>query len=331
MKVIIPVAGAGTRLRPHTYTQPKPLIPVAGKPIISFVIDQLVEVGITDFIFVIGHLGEKIRLYIENRYPELNKEFVSQNNRLGIGHAIWKTRYALEGVDEVFIILGDTIYDTELTEFLNIPCSCVGIKKVNDPSNFGIAELSEDGEISRMIEKPKIPKSNMALVGLYKIKEVDLLVESLEYIIANDLRTNDEYQLTDALMRMLEQGVSFLPITIKNWYDCGKKEVLLETNSMLLKKEGYASSDLPGYDNSIIIHPVSIGKDCKISNSIVGPYVTIADNAILDSCIVKESIIGNYAKIEEVVLQNSVVGNDAAIKGLRQSLNIGDNTEIDFT
>ncbi len=331
MKVIIPVAGVGTRLRPHTYTQPKPLIPVAGKPIISFIIDQLVESGVTDFVFVIGHLGEKIRLYLEKRYPNLNKEFVQQDNRLGLGHAIWTARETLKGVDEIFIILGDTIYDTDLVRFLNSEHSCVGVKKVDTPREFGVAEINDAGQVVKMVEKPKIPKSNMALVGLYKIKEVDVLVQSLNQIISNDLRTNEEYQLTDALMMMIDNGVGFSPVTINNWYDCGKKEVLLETNSMLLKKEGFVTSDLPSYYNTIIIHPVAIGKNCKISSSIIGPHVTIGDNTVINHSVVSDSIIGNYAKIEEIVLKESVVGNDASIKGMRQSLNIGDNTEIDFS
>jgi glucose-1-phosphate thymidylyltransferase len=331
MKVIIPVAGVGTRLRPHTYTQPKPLIPVAGKPIISFIIDHLVEAGVTDFVFVIGYLGEKIRGYLEERYPKLNKEFVYQEKRLGLGHAIWTARHTFKGVDELFIILGDTIYDTELDKFLEREESCIGIKKVATPGEFGVAEMDDEWRIVRLVEKPRIPKSNMALVGLYKIHEVPLLVSALNHVISEDLRTNDEYQLTDALMVMLQQGAVFTPVTINSWYDCGKKDVLLETNSILLKKEGFATSHLPAYDNTIIIPPISVGENCRISNSIIGPHVTIGDNTVINHAIVSDSIIGNYAKIEQIVLNHSVVGNDASIKGFQQSLNIGDNTEIDFS
>ncbi len=331
MKAIIPVAGAGTKLRPHTYTQPKPLIPVAGKPIISFIIDQLRKAGINDFIFVIGYLGEKIKNFVEKRYPNINKTFVQQHQRMGLGHAIWTAKDVLNDDDEVFIVLGDTIYDVDFSKFMKNPHSCLGIKKVNNPRDFGVAEFADDGFVSKVIEKPKIPKSNMALVGLYKIKEVSILIKALDYNINNNVQTLGEFQLTDALMRMIEEGVKFSATTIDNWFDCGKKEVLLETNAMLLKNEGYASDNVPSFYNTIIIHPISIGKGCQLSNSIVGPNVTIGDHAKINYSIVKESIIGNYASIEEVVLQYSVVGNDAAIKGLRQSLNIGDNTEIDFS
>ena len=147
----------------------------------------------------------------------------------------------------------------------------------------------------------------------------------------NNIRTYDEFQLTDAIMKLIEDGAQFSTVEVNNWFDCGKKEILLETNATLLDKEGYASQDLPAYDNTIIIHPVSIGKNCKIVNSIIGPHVTIGENTRINDSIVKNSIIGNYAAIKEVILQNSVVGNDAGITGLRQSLNIGDNTEIDFS
>ncbi len=331
MKAIVPVAGAGTRLRPHTYTQPKPLIPVAGKTIISFIIDQLVEVGIHDFVFVLGYLGEKIKLYVEEKYPELNKTFVYQNERLGLGHAILTAKSAIDPKEELFIVLGDTIFDVDLKSMIESETSCVGIKKVDDPREFGVVEFDQDGFVARMIEKPKIPKSDMAIVGLYKIKEVGVLFDAIEYNIKNELRTHGEFQLTDGLMRMIENGVKFTAIGVNNWFDCGKKEILLETNATLLDREGYASSNLPNYDNTIIIHPVSIGENCKITNSIIGPHVTIGANVRINYSVVKESIIGNYATIEEVVLKHSVVGNDAAIKGLSQSLNIGDNTEIDFS
>ena len=331
MKVLIPVAGAGTRLRPHTYTQPKPLIPVAGKPIISFVIDQLLACGVEDFIFVVGYLGEKIQLFIEKRYPELQKTFVHQQQRQGLGHAVWVARKTYSEAEELLIVLGDTIFDLDIQSLINKRESCLAIKKVDDPSSFGVAEIGADGYISRVIEKPRIPKSNQALVGIYKITEVHALLTALEDLITHDERSHGEYQLTDALMKMIDAGVRFKPYTISNWYDCGKKEVLLRTNAMLLKKEGFATSSLPSFYNTIIIHPVSIGKNCKISNSIIGPNVTIGDNASIKYAIVKESIIGNYAAIAEVVLQYSVVGNDAAITGMRQSLNIGDNTEIDFS
>ncbi len=331
MKAIIPVAGAGTRLRPLTYTQPKPLIPVAGKPIISFIIDQLTALGIQDFVFVIGYLGEKIKNYVEQHYPDLRKEFVTQERRLGSAHAIWTARDYFREAGEVFIFFGDVIIDADFEAVMQSPQSVVGVMKVKDPREFGVIESNEEGWIDRVVEKPRIPKSDLAMVGFYKIREVPALLEALEFNIQNDIRSYGEFPLTDALMRMIEKGVKIRPLTVNNWFNCGKKEVLLETNAILLDREGYASMDLPTYDNAIIIHPVSIGDECEISNSIVGPHVTIGNNVRIDHAIIKDSIIGNFASISEVILQQSVVGNDTAITGLRQSLNIGDNTEIDFS
>ncbi len=332
MKAVIPVAGAGTNLRPLTYTQPKPLIPVAGKPIISFIVEQLLEIGVRDFVFVIGYLGEKIQKFMEKAYPDLNTTFVTQENRLGSGHAIWTAREEIRGEDEIIIFFGDTIIDADFKGIMKSPLSCLGVKRVDDPRQFGVVEYGKDGIVTKVVEKPKIPKSNMAMVGFYKILEVDLLLEVLdEQIKGDNIGEGDEYPLTDGLMKMTERGAKLTVSKVNNWFDCGKKEILLKTNAILLDKEGYASSHLPTYDNSIVIHPVSIGKNCKITNSIIGPHSTIGDNAVIDSTIVRNSIIGNYASLKEVVLQNSVVGNDTAITGMRQSLNIGDNTEIDFS
>jgi glucose-1-phosphate thymidylyltransferase len=330
-KAIIPVAGAGTRLRPLTYTQPKPLIPVAGKPIISFIIDQLIELGVNDFIFIIGYLGEKIKNYVEQTYPDINKSFVNQEERLGSAHAIWTARELIGPADKLFIFFGDTIIDLEFKRLLEEPYSCLGVKKVKDPREYGVVEFSEDGLVNRVVEKPRIPKSNLAMVGFYFLKEVPAFVEALEYNITNNVRTNGEFPLTDALMHMISKGVLFNTLEVDNWFNCGKRDVLLETNATMLDRVGYGSSNLPPYDNSIIIHPVSIGEDCQITNSIIGPHVTIGNNVKIHGSIVRDSIIGNYTSIQEILLQHSVVGNDASITGLRQSLNIGDNTEIDFS
>lgn len=332
MKVVIPVAGAGTRLRPHTYTQPKPLMPVAGKPIIRFIVDKLIEVGITDFVFVIGYLGDKIRNYLEQTYPDLHLEFVYQEHREGSAHAIITAREAIEDEDEIFIAFGDTIFDVDLRQMLDCPYSCLGVKKVADPREFGVAEIDENGFVLRMVEKPRIPKSNMAIVGLYKIREVSALLRAIDHLMLNNARTVGEYQLTDALQYMVEQGIRFQTMPVSNWFDCGRKEVLLETNAMLLSQRGYATNEfqLPECDNTIFIHPVAVGANCQIVNSIIGPNVTVGDNVNINGSIVKDSIIGSFAALEDVVLKHSVIGSDASIRGMNLSLNIGDNTEIDF-
>ncbi|MFZ4633145.1 MAG: sugar phosphate nucleotidyltransferase [Saprospiraceae bacterium] len=332
MKVVIPVAGAGMRLRPHTYTQPKPLMPVAGKPIIRFIVDKLVEVGLTDFVFIIGYLGDKIRHYLEQTYPNLEMEFVYQEQREGSAHAIWMAREILEDEDAVFIAFGDTIFEANLQTMLECPYSCLAIKKVNDPREFGVAEFDEQDFVTKLVEKPRIPKSNMAIVGLYKIDEVAELMKAVEHLLAHDLRTYGEFQLTDALQIMVEQGIRIKTMPVDNWFDCGRKDVLLETNAMLLNHRSYHPDEhpLPVAPNSIFIPPVAVGDNCDISNSIIGPHVTIGDNVTIRQSIVQDSIIGNFAALDEVVLKHSVIGSDASVRGMNLSLNIGDNTEINF-
>lgn len=331
MKAVIPVAGAGIRLRPLTYTQPKPLLPVAGKPIISFIIDQLIEQDIREFVFVIGYLGEKIRNYIDQQYPDIERHYITQAERLGSGHAIWTARELFKDADEITISFGDIIIDVDFKAVMNNSSSVLCVKKVDAPREYGVVEYDRQGHVKRVVEKPKIPKSNMAMVGCYRIKEVHALIEALAFNIENNIRSNGEFPLTDGLMRMIEQGVPFASVAVDNWFNCGKKEVLLDTNAAFLNREGYASKDLPEYPNSIIIQPVSIGKNCQINNAIIGPHVTIGNHTQIEFAVLRDSIIGNYAHIKEVILQRSVVGNDTVITGLRQSLNIGDNTEIDFS
>ena len=329
MKAIIPVAGAGTKLRPHTYTQPKALIPLAGKTILSIIVDQLQEAGIKDFVFIIGYLGEKIQDYVKEKYPHLNCHFVNQNERHGTGHAIYLTKEII-GDDEMLVVLGDTIAEYDVKEILNTPYSMLGVKKVDDPRNFGVAEIEEDGFISRVVEKPAIPKSNMALVGVYKIKETGFLFSCIEKIIAADIKSYDEFNLTDALECMIQNGVKFQPFKVQNWFDCGKKETLLESNATLLKKFGGNITEKHSFENTIIIPPVSIGEGCDIKNSVIGPNVAIGENSKLNHAIIKDSIIGAYSNLFEIVLNTSLIGSDAEVRGVSRSLNIGDNTAIDL-
>ena len=329
MKAIIPVAGAGTKLRPHTYTQPKALIPLAGKTILSIIIDQLKQAGINDFIFIIGYLGEKIKDYVQLNYPELNSHFITQNERNGTGHAIDITK-EIVGEDELLIVLGDTIAEYDLREMIDAPNSILAVKRVDDPRNFGVAEISEDGLITRVVEKPAIPKSNMALVGIYKIKETAILFECLNKIQDKKLRSYDEFSLTDALDCMIQNGAKFYPMKVSNWFDCGKKDSLIASNAILLQKFGNTVSETCQYNNTIIISPVSIGTGCIIANSVIGPNVTIGDNTTINHAIIKDSIIGAYSNLFEIVLNNSLIGSDAEVKGVSRNLNIGDNTAIDL-
>jgi glucose-1-phosphate thymidylyltransferase len=333
VKAIIPVAGAGTKLRPLTYTQPKALIPIAGKTILSVIVDQLLEAGVTDFVFVIGYLGEKIQRYVAKTYPNLKYTIVNQEDRKGTGHAIWLTKDAVKD-EEVIIVLGDTVCDYNVSDVIKSSTSQIGVKKVDDPRSFGVVELDSKDRVTKAVEKPLIPKSNMAMVGVYYIKETKELFDALEKNMNTRMDEEGEYHLTNALEYMIEHyNTKFYAFRVNNWFDCGKKETLLSTNAILLKE----MSEVKGedgkpyhFDTSVIIPPVSIAEGCKIHNSIIGPNVTIGEYTTVQSAIIKDSIIGSYAELTEVVLHSSIIGSDAFVRGMSQSLNIGDNTEIDL-
>jgi glucose-1-phosphate thymidylyltransferase len=329
MKAIIPVAGAGTKLRPHTYTQPKALIPLAGKTILSIIIDQLLDAGIQEYILITGYLGDKIQDYVKKEYPQIKVHFITQNERKGLGHAIYLTREVV-GNDELFIVLGDTICEYDVKDFLAQEGSVLGVKKVDDPRNFGVAEIDDNGVITRVVEKPHIPKSNMALVGLYKISDTGNMFNCLSTLISKDELAQEETNLTDALECMIKAGSRITPYKVLNWFDCGRKETLLESNATLLKKFGGVVAEEHNFENIIIIPPVSIAPGCEIRNSIIGPNVAIGEKTYINYSIVKDSIIGSFTKLFDVVLHDSIIGSDTEIKGETRTLNIGDNTEIDL-
>jgi glucose-1-phosphate thymidylyltransferase len=331
MKAIIPVAGVGSTLRPHTHTQPKALVPVAGKAILSYIMDDLIAAGIRDFVLVIGYLGDKIEKYITETYPDIQVTYVIQEPREGLGQAIWLTRNYIKDEEEVLIVLGDTIVTLDLPALLASSFSILGVKKVDVPGSFGIAEVDNQGMIRRLVEKPKIPKSNLALVGIYKITEVPALLTALQYIIENQLKTQSEYHLTDALMKMIEDGSKMTTVQVNNWYDCGRKETLLEANAILMNRREFNRHEYTEFPDSIIIQPVSIGKNCTLLSSIIGPNVAIGENTTIRSSVVQNSIIGSFSELENTLLHHSIIGNDSSLKGMTQSLNIGDNTEINFS
>ena len=329
MKAIIPVAGAVTKLRPHTYTQPKALIPLAGKTVLSIIVDQLIHAGINEFIFVVGYLGEKIQDYVRSNYLNIQAHFVYQNDRQGIGHALKLTRSIVNN-DEVIVVLGDTITEYDIQSVLKSEYSMLAVKKVDDPRTFGVAEIDAEGFVNHVVEKPQIPKSNMALVGVYKIRETPKFFECLDANIKQNIKTHGEYSITDAIDCMIQKGTKIKAFKVDSWFDCGKRDSLLESNATLLKKFGGTIITSHAYENTVIIQPVRIGKGCDIRNSIIGPNVTIGENTTIDSSIIKNSIIGSYSNLFDIVLDYSIIGSDTGIRGETRTLNIGDNTDIDL-
>lgn len=324
MRAVIPVAGVGTRLRPHTYTLPKVLLNVAGKPILGHILDALIQQGIDKATIVTGYMGKLIREYVKKNY-HLDISFVSQKDMLGLGHAIWLAKETFQS-EPILIVLGDTIFDVNLKLAFDIGYSAIGVKEVEDPRRFGVVQINSNGFISKFVEKPEVFVSNKAIVGIYYIKNSDLLCECLDELISKDVKTKDEYQLTDALQMMLEKGENFKTFDVEGWYDCGKPETLLETNRYLLERMQLNYS----IEKAIIIPPVYIGKNTTIAGSVIGPYTTVADNAIVIDSIIRNSIISDGASVSASLLENSIVGNNAIVNGHFNQLNVGNSSEINF-
>jgi glucose-1-phosphate thymidylyltransferase len=324
MRAIIPVAGVGSRLRPHTYTLPKVLLNVAGKPIIGHIMDKLVEGGFTEATIIVGYLGDKIREYIEANY-KLHVDFIEQEERKGLGHAVYSAHETIKTDEPILIILGDTIFDVDLSALVSLHTNAIGVKEVDDPRRFGVAEVV-DGVITRVIEKPEKPATNLALVGLYFIRNPQQLMESLKEIIEGGVKTRGEYQLTDGLQRMIEKGEILVPFVVEGWYDCGKPETLLETNRFLLEKK----SVYQPLEGVVIVPPVFISPKSEIVHSVIGPYATIADGAKVHHSIIRNSIVSEDARVVRALLDSSIVGNNAVVNGSYKRINIGDSSEIDF-
>lgn len=324
MKAVIPVAGVGTRMRPHTYSLPKVLLNVAGKPILGHIIDALIEFGINDIAIITGYKSELVEDYVIKNYAEINFEFCKQDEMLGLGHAILQAKDTFND-EPLLIILGDTIFDIDLkTAFANKESSVIAVKKVDDPSRFGVVLVEKDGKIKKLIEKPKDMISNLAIVGIYSIKNSALLAESLQRLVDENIKTRGEYQLTDALQLMLDKGENFEVCYVDGWFDCGKPETLLSTNEYLLEKNNKNVT----LENSIVVPPVFISETAIIENSIIGPYATISDGANIKNSIIKNSIVSFNAKVKNSLLKKSIIGSDAEVKGTFSKLNVGDSSQI---
>ena len=325
MKVIIPLAGFGKRLRPHTYTRPKPLVNVAGKPVLGHILDRLAGLDIEEIIFIVGYLGEQIQEYVSSHY-DFRAQYVEQRELLGQAHAIYLAREFMDG--PAMIIFVDTIFDADLEDLGGLPDDGVAfVKEVEDPRRFGVAVLS-DGYISRIIEKPDGFEHRLAVIGVYYLKDSRFLLDCIHELIESGIQTKGEYYLADALQLMIDKGAKLIARPVDVWEDCGKPETVLHTNRYLLEHEG---GQVVPTANSVLIPPVFIAKTAKIINSVVGPYVTVASGATVRNAIVKDSVINENAVIEDVMLSGSLIGSDAHVRRNFERLNVGDSSVIDVT
>jgi glucose-1-phosphate thymidylyltransferase len=331
VKAIIPVAGIGTRLRPHTHTAPKVLLPVAGRPMIGHILDELVALGLDEITFIIGYKGDMIRDYVTRTY-KFKANFVEQTEMRGLGHAISLAKPYHYNDEPALIVLGDTIFHADLKSVFEKGESSIGVKKVNDARRFGIVELDNRGEVKRLIEKPENPPSNLAIVGIYYIAEPKKLFDALDALIDEGKTTKGEFQLTDALQKMLDAKERMRVFVVDGWYDCGKPETMLLTNRDLLDKQ-YQGADehervSSRHQGSVIKMPVAIADSAVLDNCIVGPYVSISANTSLRDCIVRNSIIGESAEVSSIIIEDSIISDNAKVSGTMFRLNVGDSSEI---
>ncbi len=324
MRAVIPVAGIGTRLKPHTFSTPKVLLNVGGKPILGHILDKLLAEGLTKSTFIIGYLGEMIKEYVEKEYPGLQSDFIVQDEMHGLGHAIYMAAPTFDE-DDIFVILGDTLFDVDLSHVFKSKYSSLGVKEVNDPRRFGVAIVKDDF-IVKLIEKPQDPVSNLALVGLYYFNNAQSLKSALNELVEKDIRTKGELQLTDAIQIMIDKGEKITTFPVEGWYDCGKPETLLSTNQHLLSVMDNGRE----IESVVINKPVFIAEDAVIKNSVIGPNTTIAAGTIVEDSIIRNSLIGSGAKVSRAMLENSIIGDNSVIQGSFKRLNSGNSTEIDF-
>ncbi|MBE2219187.1 MAG: NTP transferase domain-containing protein [Ignavibacteria bacterium] len=322
MKAIIPVAGIGTRLQPITNSVPKVLVNVAGKPMLFHLIDEIISNGRIDtVVLIIGYLGEMIVEAVNKAYKSspVKFEFIEQKEMLGLGHAVYHGAEFV-GDEPVIIILGDTIFEFDLDSFISNNYSAIGYKDVEDVSRFGIVE-SENGFITRLIEKPApgVTDSKSAIAGLYFIKNGAHLFRAIEHLMDNNIRTKNEYQLTDALMKMVEEGEKMIPFEIQNWFDCGKPETLLNTNTYILNRDHLEENEHE-FVNTKLRQPVYIGVNCTIQNSEIGPNVTIADGVTVKDSKIVNSLICDGSTVTNAELENVIIGISDTIEGKQENI-----------
>lgn len=336
MKAVIPAAGQGTRLYPQTHTKPKAMVRIAGKPILGHILSRLSETRVDEVVIVVGgSMQDQIVEYATRSFDdEFELRFVEQEHAEGLGHSIYQAESIVRG-EPALLVLGDMLFENGYETFLEAhdelddPDASIGVKTVDEPRHYGVAELGEGSRIERLVEKPDEPQSNYAISGVYVVENTELLFDSLGYLIDNGLRgAGDEFQLTDALQRMVEADARIDIFEVEDWYDCGRPATLLEANRVLLAKG--ENDDADTLDNAVVVPPVDFGDDVVVEEAIVGPDVSVDSGSRITDSIVRNSIVGQDATLESANLEGSIVGDGAAVRSEANQLNVGDNSTIEL-
>jgi glucose-1-phosphate thymidylyltransferase len=296
------------------------MLEVAGKPIIGHIVERVIKAGPEEVCVVVGYKADKVRSYLTASF-DCRFSFVEQDDPKGLGDAVYRARERCEG-SPVLVMLGDTIVDMDVSRMVG-GGDVIGVREVDDPKRFGVAEL--DGEfVSRLVEKPDKPVSNLALVGVYHIEDSELLFRSLERLVSEDRRTRGEYQLTDALQLMVEGGTRLRTVTVQHWLDCGTPDALLDTNRHMLAHSGYSRAR----EGTVLVPPVYVHDSAEVVNSVVGPHVSVGENAKISCSVISDSIVNRDACVDHALLRRSILGEGCVVEEGPRSLNVGDLSEF---
>lgn len=330
LKIVIPMGGLGTRLRPHTWSKPKQLVSVAGKTVLDHVLDTLASLPEDydiELINVVGYLGEQIERHMREKYPHLKSHFVIQENPRGQSHAIYLAREHLRG--PMLVVFADTIIETDLSFLARESAPAVAwVKAVPDPRRFGVAEVDAEGWVTRLIEKPSEPSNNLAVVGFYYFQNAEDLLDAIKEQMRRDLRLKDEFFLVDAINIMLERGLRMRTERVEVWLDAGTPEALLETNHYLLSNGRNNSQEAAQRDGVVIVPPVFVHPTAEVIHSILGPYVSVGAGCRVVTSILRDSILEDEAQVVDVILEKSLIGRRAQISRRAGTINAGDQTVV---
>jgi glucose-1-phosphate thymidylyltransferase len=324
MKVIIPLAGKGTRLRPHTHVTPKPMLKVAGKPVMAYILEDLEKLGnVEQVIYITGHLKEKVEEYVREQF-DFPAVFIEQKVQDGTAGAVGLAR---EYVDQpVLIIFVDTIFETDLSVIKSTDADgIIWVKEVEDYQRFGVVVTDKQGNMTKIVEKPSTPISKSANIGLYYIRNWKLLYEGIDWVLKQP-KNKGEYYLTDAFQYMIDKGAKIKVIDVEAWYDAGKIDTLLDTNRAMLEK-GRARRP-PRSDSCTIVDPVHVEEGVTLRRSTIGPNVTLGAGVVVEDSELRDTIVGPKSRIVRSVLRNSLIGDEAHVEGVRGELTIGDHSEV---
>ncbi len=322
MRVILPMAGLGKRMRPHTWSKPKPLLQVAGKPVLGHILDKFLPLEVEEVVFITGWLGEQIQDYVTAHYP-FKAHFVTQHELQGQAHAVYLAREFLQG--SCLIAFVDILFEADLATLKD--CTADGVifvKEVDDPRPFGVV-VERDGRVTHYIEKPPTCDNRKTTIGVFWVREGERLVEAIEYLLKHDIRTRGEFYMADALQRMMDTGAYFVSQMADVWEDCGQPETLLSTNRYLLD---HGQAHMPPVVQGLLIPPVHVADSAVIENAVIGPYVSVGEGVTVRNARLRDVIVDSGALVEGVFLERSLVGRNARIVGAPKALNVGDDDAL---